>query len=120
MEGLKNVQLEPEDYQIAEDLVSKIGSFSGKEADLVSIFQKITESYFLNLKCVSEPIRSSQNSEAKTDLSIIKEDFMLLNFEAKRIETGIIIQIIIFFLLIVFFFHLRKKFLICKKKIQKK
>ena len=91
LEGLKNVQLEPEDYQIAEDLVSKIGSFSGKEADLVSIFQKITESYFLNLKCVSEPIRSSQNSEAKTDLSIIKEDFMLLNFEAKMIETGIII-----------------------------
>ena len=95
-------------------MISEIGSFSGKEADLVSVFQKITENYFLNLKCISEPIRSNsnQNSEARTDLSLIKENFMMLNFEAKLIETGIILFnykiYIFFFCWLIFFFNLRK------------
>ena len=130
LEGLKNVRLKLEDYKIAKNLISEIGSFSGKEADLVSIFQKITESYFLNLKCVSEPIRTksnsssknqnssskNQNSEARTDLSLIKDQFMLLNFEAKRIETGIIIQIINFFFVNRFFFSFAKKIFNLQKK----
>ena len=109
LEGLKNVQLEVEDYQIAKNLVSEIGCFSGKEADLVCAFQKITENYFLNSKIVAEPIRSkaNQNSETRTDLSLIKDNYMLLNFEAKMIETGIIIIIIIFIFVNSFFFFFK-------------